>query len=420
MNRYIMCWILFLVLTAVPCLALEPGEILVVANKNAAGSIGLAKYYMKKRGIPKENLIKLCVTDKETLNRLDYEKRVAVPVRRYLEKNDRQGSIRCLVIMYGLPLKVAPPELTAEEREEIEKLKEKKSELENRLHSLGEERDEERSGIKRELESIKKQIFHIMKNDQWSSLDSEIALVFEKDYPLSGWIPNPYYLGFRGKEFATKKESVLMVSRLDGPSDSIVRRIIDDSIETEKKGLKGTAYFDARWPDPGDKKNSGYAFYDASIHKAANLIKKMGIMPVVIDSNQELFQPGQCPQAALYCGWYRLSRYVDAFQWQPGAVGFHIASGECATLRGKSSRVWCKMMLEKGVAATIGPVDEPYVQAFPVPEIFFSFLVDGYFSLAECCLVSLPYLSWKMVLVGDPLYRPFKNRYRTPTNEFVH
>jgi hypothetical protein len=56
LNRYIMCWILFLVLTAVPCLALEPGEILVVANKNAAGSIGLAKYYMKKEGSPKKIL----------------------------------------------------------------------------------------------------------------------------------------------------------------------------------------------------------------------------------------------------------------------------------------------------------------------------------------------------------------------------
>jgi len=28
------------------------------------------------------------------------------------------------------------------------------------------------------------------------------------------------------------------------------------------------------------------------------------------------------------------------------------------------------MMLEKGVEATLGPVSEPYLQAFPVPEIF--------------------------------------------------
>jgi len=64
-------------------------------------------------------------------------------------------------------------------------------------------------------------------------------------------------------------------------------------------------------------------------------------------------------------------------------------------------------MIEEGIAATIGPVAEPYVSAFPIPEIFFNYLVDGYLCLAECYLVSLPYLSWRMVLIGDPLYRPF-------------
>lgn len=91
-------------------------------------------------------------------------------------------------------------------------------------------------------------------------------------------------------------------------------------------------------------------------------------------------------------------------------MGYHIASSECTTLRDEKSSVWCKMMLEKGVAATIGPVYEPYVQAFPLPEVFFTFLADGYLTLAECYLLSLPYLSWQMVLVGDPLYRPFNRR----------
>jgi uncharacterized protein (TIGR03790 family) len=68
------------------------------------------------------------------------------------------------------------------------------------------------------------------------------------------------------------------------------------------------------------------------------------------------------------------------------------------------------MMLEKGIAATLGPVGEPYVQAFPPPEIFFGFLVDGYLSLAEVYIISLPHLSWKMALIGDPLYQPFKTR----------
>ena len=132
-------------------------------------------------------------------------------------------------------------------------------------------------------------------------------------------------------------------------------------------------------------------------------------MPVEVEGSQKLFQPGDCPQAALYCGWYKLGRYVDAFEWQKGAVGYHIASSECVTLRG-SSQVWCKRMLEDGVAATLGPVGEPYVQAFPLPDLFFRVLSDGFWSLAETYMLTLPYLSWKMVLIGDPLYRPFAVR----------
>jgi len=47
------------------CRALEPKEILVVANRNLAASVGLAKYYMTKRGIPEQNLLTLSVPNTE-------------------------------------------------------------------------------------------------------------------------------------------------------------------------------------------------------------------------------------------------------------------------------------------------------------------------------------------------------------------
>jgi uncharacterized protein (TIGR03790 family) len=139
-------------------------------------------------------------------------------------------------------------------------------------------------------------------------------------------------------------------------------------------------------------------------------------MPVVVEGTEKLFKPGECPDAALYCGWYSLKKYLPAFQWVPGSVGFHIASGECVTLKQHGSEVWCKRMLEEGVAATLGPVAEPYVQAFPVPETFFSLLLEGYWTLAECYALSQPFWSWQMVLLGDPLYRPFaSDRQKSPS-----
>ncbi|HIJ77442.1 MAG TPA: TIGR03790 family protein [Deltaproteobacteria bacterium] len=165
-------------------------------------------------------------------------------------------------------------------------------------------------------------------------------------------------------------------------------------------------------PYPGKIELSGYAYYDASLHRAAARVRASGLMQVVLDDTERLFQPGECDDAALYCGWYSLANYIDAFKWVRGSVGFHIASQECETLRNTSSKVWCKMMLEKGIAATIGPVGEPYVQAFPVPEVFFGLLLEGKATLAECYASSSPFLSWRMVLIGDPLYKPFSTAQR--------
>ena len=414
-NPAALLWVILLFSNFVlpePCPALEPAEILVIANRNAARSVGLAKYYMIKRNIPEKNLVKVWVTDKETCSRSDYEKKILPPVRRYLTQKNQKNGIRCLLIMYGLPLRISAPELTWAEKEYRENLLKRQQELTRRLNALKGVKGENQKRIEESLKHIEKKLSALKESggEASSSLDSEIALVLEKEYPLPGWTPNPYFLGNKDKSSSIKKDNVLMVSRLDGPTAMDVKRIIDDSIIAEKQGLNGTAYFDARWPDPGNKKLSGYSFYDHSIYRAADRVNKSGLMPVKIESTKELFQPGDCPDTALYCGWYSLANYIDAFAWQTGSIGYHIASSECATLKNKQSRVWCKMMIEKGVAATVGPVGEPYVQAFPVPEIFFGFLADGYLSLAECYLISTPFLSWQMVLIGDPLYRPFKNR----------
>ena len=65
-----------------PAWALEPDEVMVVANRNAAKSAGLAAFYMNRRKIPQENLLLLWISDKETCSRQEYEKKALVPVKR--------------------------------------------------------------------------------------------------------------------------------------------------------------------------------------------------------------------------------------------------------------------------------------------------------------------------------------------------
>ncbi|MBA3012643.1 MAG: TIGR03790 family protein [Proteobacteria bacterium] len=341
--------------------ALAPEEVLVIANRNAAKSIGLAKYYMEQRRIPLQNLVLVWMTDKETCTRQEYETKAVPPIRRFLEKNPQ---IRAMVTLLGVPLKINGAD-----------------------------------NLDGEIKETTRQ------TDSGASFDSELSLVKLGPYELNGWQPNPFYLGFKDQPPKISKTLVMMTSRLDAASAKIVRRIIDDSISAEKEGIQGTGYFDARWKDTQEKNSSGYAFYDQSLHRTARFHSKKKILPVVLNDTQDLFRPGDCPNAALYCGWYSLGHYIDAFQWVKGSVGYHIASSEASTLKDKNSQAWCKRMLDKGIAATIGPVGEPYIQAFPVPEIFFNFLTEGYLTLAESYMVSLPFLSWKMVLIGDPLYR---------------
>jgi uncharacterized protein (TIGR03790 family) len=400
--------ILFFFAPAV-CMALSPGEVAVVANQNFAHSVSLAQYYMKKRQIPEGNLILLHTVDREVCSREQYDKEIALPVRGLLQDKLRSHPIRCLVTMYGVPLRIKTTPLSESDTKELNRLVEEKSALTHKLETKNNAGDSENKQIKQQEKQLEKAIRKSrLIHDNGASVDSELFLVLVKDHGIGWWTPNPYFVGFSRQKLKVKKEDVLMVSRLDGPTPEIVKRIIDDSIATEEKGLTGVAYIDARWPNPGDKKVSGYAFYDRSLHRAAEVIRNSGRMPVVLESTDKLFSADQCKNAALYCGWYHLAHYINAFEWRPGAIGYHIASSECITLHDPNSDVWCIRMLEKGVAATIGPVEEPYVESFPVPEIFFNYLLDGHLTLAECYTLSIPYLSWKQVLVGDPLYRPFK------------
>ncbi len=375
---------LFIMCYATTGACLEPEEILVVANREMEGSVDLATFYMEQRSIPQSNFLALSLTLSETMTRGEYEKTLKKNVLDYLNNSRSTKRIAAIVLMYGVPLKVAPPVPSLVEMRRIRQISDSKE------------------GNKKEQD---KEIEKLRHTNMRAAVDSELALVLAGDYDLDGWVKNPYFLGFQGEKLALTKDQVLLVSRLDGPDTATVYRIINDSLQAEKKGLQGKAYFDARWPMTQKKNLSGYNLYDQSIHNAAEAVKKR--MQVIVDEQNELFAEKSCPDAALYCGWYSLAHYVDSFTWQQGAIGYHIASAECSSLKDTKRPLWCLKMLEKGVAATIGPVYEPYVQGFPLPELFFSRLVEGYMSLGESYLVSLPFLSWQTILIGDPLYQPF-------------
>ncbi|MCA9181329.1 MAG: TIGR03790 family protein, partial [Planctomycetales bacterium] len=261
---------------------------------------------------------------------------------------------------------------------------------------------------------IDEQIDVMNKNETYASFDSELSLVAWPRYPLIRWQPNT--LHYRYDQSALREfKKTFMVSRLEGPTLKLTREMVDQAIAVEKTGLTGKVYLDARGlAKPGEATQPGsYQDYDQAVLMAADLIQKNTNLEVVLDTKQELFKEGDCPDAALYCGWYSLAKYIDAFDWKPGAVGYHMASAEATVLRDPPnveapSQVWCKRMLEDGVVATLGPTYEPYISAFPRPNEFFACLLSGDYTLVEAYYRTLPFTSWTMTLLGDPLYSPFK------------
>lgn len=277
---------------------------------------------------------------------------------------------------------------------------------------------EQANGLLGSVVWIDQQLAAAEKNETGASLDSELSLVlWPGDYQLLRWQPNylnaAYRDGHLGEAFPT-----MMVARLDGPNPETARRLVDDAIAVERDGgLRGKVYLDARGLDDDQESEAllegSYKQYDESLKTTAEGLGEMTNgageprFDVVLEESKDLFAEGACPDAALYCGWYQLGEYADAFDWRRGAIAYHLASGEAATLRSEGKRAWCQGLLEDGVCATIGPVYEPYLVAFPKPNEFFGLLINGGATLGDAYYATQPFNSWAMTLIGDPLYRPF-------------
>ena len=335
--------------------ALGPRQVLVVANAHNRDSVALAKFYMAKRGIPKDNLVLLKTTSDFDIDRAGYVAQIRDPLRQSMLQSGLAKRIRCICVMFGVPGRItgqAPPGQPA------------------------------------------------ARDDTLAAVDSELACLWWDDYELPGMTPNP--LNWRMAATMRNKQAplTLMVSRIDGPCRSDARRIIKASIAAEAKALRGTFYIDA-----GGLPRA--RAYDEHLRKLSAFVSAKAKLKVVFDDKQSTFGLNACPNAALYVGWYSLGRYVDSFTWAQGAVGWHISSFEAADLRNADSTKWCTKMIQNGVAATIGAVDEPYLAAFPRPKEFFARLLSGKLTLAECYWQTVPAVSWRMILIADPLYNPF-------------
>jgi uncharacterized protein (TIGR03790 family) len=499
--------------------ALEPNEILVIANGNSPASVRIAQHYCQKRDVPPKNILKLDLKEElaDDITRSDYEKLIARPIHARIGETDSSGGIKCLLTVYGVPFRVGARGMLEAERETLVKLSELARQKTDRLieiirqlevisgaeyaifvdtakrppakkilkdldsyirdtraridaagnesqkilhlkhwfrlylelcgrtkasqaaeaeteppvlltgpdeteikrcRRLFDRAEREKwgfgkclkagfydavqavAGLEGVLLRLNADIDNIRGTETGASVDSELSMVMFDDYELYGRQLNE----FKERLFWTDTRT-LMVCRLDGPGEDIASALVDKALSAERNGLKGIAYIDSGYSVK--KKPPLYGEYDESLQQTAVMIARRTGINVVQEQTPALFAPGECPDTALYCGWYSLKKYVDAFDFVAGAAGYHIASWEAVDLHNPKSTQWCPAMLKDGITATIGAVAEPYLAAFPKPDMFFGQLINGK-CLAEAYYRTKPYNSWQMVLIGDPLYAPFK------------
>ena len=362
----------------------NPAETAVVVyNASDPLSRDLAQYYAEKRGVPAAQVVGLKCSSDEEISRQEYDDTVAGPLRGMFDAQgwwqrtpDRPGQepastvtsnrMHYLVLMRGVPLRI------------------------KQTSGYPGDSSKEPSPLR---------------DANGASVDSELAVLGLFTHIISGFLPNPYFHSYGHFPDARCPPGLMLVARLDAPTGATVRRMIDDSLAVEKTGLWGRCYLDRRGMTP---ESGPLAEGDGWLTKI--LTETAPFLLPTVDDNRQAMYSASYPMtgAALYFGWYAenvAGPFTQAhFHFQPGAVACHIHSFSATSVR-DPFRWWVGPLLDKGAAAVLGNVYEPYLSLTTHLDLFADRLSEGY-NLAESAYAAQPGLSWMNTVVGDPLYRP--------------
>jgi uncharacterized protein (TIGR03790 family) len=377
-----------------PFAAGEGDQVAVVYNSRLAESKELAAYYARRREVPTNQVFGFDLPVSETMTRAEFRDQLQKPLLKALEKQKlftirseikpatrektgdaiwklAEARIRYVVLCYGVPVKILRDTTLVEDG--AEKVREE-----------------------------------LRRNE--AAVDSELALLpwSIQKLPLYGPARNPVY-SVTNAASMHPTNGVVIVTRLDGPSVEIARGLVDKAMEAETNGLWGRAYFDAR-----GLTNTSYKIGDDWIRRAAQMTKGVGY-ETALDEKNETFAPAfPMSHIAFYAGWYD-GQVSGPFarskvEFMPGAFAYHLHSFSASSIRTRD-QYWVGPLLAKGVTATMGCVDEPYLEGTPDIAMFMGRFVMLGFTFGEAACASQSVLSWQTTVVGDPLYRPFGRKH---------
>lgn len=360
----------------------DPAQrVVILANSADDESVALARYYAQRRGVPAENIIALPLSKEEIISRTEFQTTLGQPLqdelvkrhwidglatdetdplgrKRYLMMGHR---ISYLVLCRGVPLRID--------------------------HDPAQPADTRSPPANEALRT------------NGAAVDSELALLAQSGYPQTGFVANPLF--HNASPLRLTEGQVVKVSRLDGPTWADARRLVDQAMAAERTGLIGRAYIDLGGPHPQG---------DAWLAEAGKKLAALGYETDTDHKPETMTAEARFDAPAFYFGWYigdlngPFKR--EGFRFPPGAIALHIYSYSAWTLHSATAG-WVGPLISRGVTATFGNVNEPYLQFTLQPQLLVEALSRGW-SLGDAAAYAQPVYSWMTVVVGDPLYRPFR------------
>ncbi len=369
------------VLSAAPAAAQSAENVAVVINETSPASVQIGEYYIRKRGIPVSNVIRLRAPADDEVSRQIYAAAIEAPIVTALIRTGLHDRILYLVLTKGVPLRVAGT-----------------------------------TGLEGLLASV----------------DSELTLLYRKmtgaPVPVRGRVDNPYFLGDKdvreAQRFTHRAHDIFLVSRLDAFTVDEVLALID---RAQAPRTDGRVVLDQR-------ATLGNALGDQWLGAAAARLREQGF------ADRVLLEDSRSPARDVkpVIGYYSFgsndpSNRVRRFgmEFVAGGLGATFVSSDARTFQAPPD-AWVPTddwrnkaalfagtpqtligdLIREGATGVAGHVAEPYLQSAVRPQILFPAYLGG-FNLVEAFYLAVPHLSWQTVVVGDPLCAPFSKKVLT-------
>lgn len=320
-------------------------RVMVVTNTASEDSKEVAKYYIEKRGIPRDNRLDISVSDAEVVPSADFESKILKPIRQKIASCPNR--IDFIVLTKGTPIR--------------------------------------------------------LDDAKGCSVDSKIAGMNLSSASLEGQTAskNPFF-NAEGA-FDSSKYGAFLVCRLDGYTVQDAEKLVDDSILAKPE--KGPFFFDTG----AGAGTGSYGDLHRLLIEASSVLRARGFdaqtdqTAVFVAPREALAGYASWGSNDQH---FVLDKY-RSLKFKPGAIAETFVSFSGRTFKhvtGGQSVI--TDLIANGVTGVKGYVSEPYTFALAVPPILFDRYTKG-MCLAESFYAASRLMNWKDLVIGDPICRPY-------------